>query len=54
MFAYVFQLEDDIVAKQGFFESMKKYIELVLFEEWLFLEFSQLGFIGQCVVLCVD
>ncbi|KAL1261827.1 hypothetical protein QQF64_007092 [Cirrhinus molitorella] len=44
---YYVQLEDDIVAKQGFFESMKKYIEQVLSEEWLFLEFSQLGFIGK-------
>ncbi|XP_016140655.1 alpha-1,3-mannosyl-glycoprotein 4-beta-N-acetylglucosaminyltransferase B-like [Sinocyclocheilus grahami] len=48
---YYVQLEDDIVAKQGFFQSMKKYIEQVLSEEWLFLEFSQLGFIGQCLVL---
>uniref|UniRef100_A0A9J7XKS7 Zgc:154054 n=1 Tax=Cyprinus carpio carpio TaxID=630221 RepID=A0A9J7XKS7_CYPCA len=44
---YYVQLEDDIVAKQGFFESMKKYIADVLSEEWLFLEFSQLGFIGK-------
>uniref|UniRef100_A0A673G941 Alpha-1,3-mannosyl-glycoprotein 4-beta-N-acetylglucosaminyltransferase B-like n=1 Tax=Sinocyclocheilus rhinocerous TaxID=307959 RepID=A0A673G941_9TELE len=44
---YYVQLEDDIVAKQGFFQSMKKYIEQVLSEEWLFLEFSQLGFIGK-------
>ncbi|XP_077103763.1 alpha-1,3-mannosyl-glycoprotein 4-beta-N-acetylglucosaminyltransferase B isoform X1 [Siphateles boraxobius] len=44
---YYLQLEDDIVAKQGFFESIKRYIELVLSEEWLFLEFSQLGFIGK-------
>ncbi len=49
----MFQLEDDIIAKQGFFESMKKYIEQVLSEEWLFLEFSQLGFIGQCLVLSI-
>uniref|UniRef100_A0A8C1J5S5 Zgc:154054 n=1 Tax=Cyprinus carpio TaxID=7962 RepID=A0A8C1J5S5_CYPCA len=44
---YYVQLEDDIVAKQGFFESMKTYIEQVLSEEWLFMEFSQLGFIGK-------
>uniref|UniRef100_A0A671N0M2 Alpha-1,3-mannosyl-glycoprotein 4-beta-N-acetylglucosaminyltransferase B-like n=1 Tax=Sinocyclocheilus anshuiensis TaxID=1608454 RepID=A0A671N0M2_9TELE len=44
---YYVQLEDDIIAKQGFFESMKKYIAYVLSEEWLFLEFSQLGFIGK-------
>uniref|UniRef100_A0A671RMX1 Alpha-1,3-mannosyl-glycoprotein 4-beta-N-acetylglucosaminyltransferase B-like n=1 Tax=Sinocyclocheilus anshuiensis TaxID=1608454 RepID=A0A671RMX1_9TELE len=44
---YYVQLEDDIVAKQGFFQSMKKYIAQVLSEEWLFLEFSQLGFIGK-------
>ncbi|XP_073676873.1 alpha-1,3-mannosyl-glycoprotein 4-beta-N-acetylglucosaminyltransferase B [Garra rufa] len=44
---YYVQLEDDIVAKQGFFGSMKKHIEQVLSEEWLFLEFSQLGFIGK-------
>lgn len=44
---YYLQLEDDIVAKQGFFDSMKIYIDQVLSEEWLFLEFSQLGFIGK-------
>uniref|UniRef100_A0A673IPR3 Alpha-1,3-mannosyl-glycoprotein 4-beta-N-acetylglucosaminyltransferase B-like n=1 Tax=Sinocyclocheilus rhinocerous TaxID=307959 RepID=A0A673IPR3_9TELE len=44
---YYVQLEDDIIAKQGFFESMKKFIAYVLSEEWLFLEFSQLGFIGK-------
>lgn len=44
---YYVQLEDDIVAKQGFFETMKTYTDNVLTEEWLYLEFSQLGFIGK-------
>ncbi|XP_052006309.1 alpha-1,3-mannosyl-glycoprotein 4-beta-N-acetylglucosaminyltransferase B-like isoform X2 [Xyrauchen texanus] len=44
---YYVQLEDDIVAKQGYFQSMKTYTKEVFYEEWLFLEFSQLGFIGK-------
>ncbi|XP_030638641.1 alpha-1,3-mannosyl-glycoprotein 4-beta-N-acetylglucosaminyltransferase B [Chanos chanos] len=41
------QLEDDIVAKQGYSQTMKTYATGILSEEWLFLEFSKLGFIGK-------
>ncbi|MCI4379656.1 hypothetical protein PGIGA_G00230750 [Pangasianodon gigas] len=44
---YYIQLEDDIVAKSGYSESIKEYISNVDNEQWLFLEFSQLGFIGK-------
>ncbi|XP_051513699.1 alpha-1,3-mannosyl-glycoprotein 4-beta-N-acetylglucosaminyltransferase B-like isoform X2 [Myxocyprinus asiaticus] len=44
---YYVQLEDDIVAKQGYSESIKTYTGNVVAEEWLYLEFSQLGFIGK-------
>ncbi|KAF7707014.1 alpha-1,3-mannosyl-glycoprotein 4-beta-N-acetylglucosaminyltransferase B-like [Silurus meridionalis] len=45
--AYYVQLEDDIVAKSGYSESIKEYISKVHMEQWLFLEFSRLGFIGK-------
>ncbi|MCJ8733763.1 hypothetical protein PDJAM_G00227330 [Pangasius djambal] len=44
---YYIQLEDDIVAKSGYSESIKEYTNNVNNEQWLFLEFSQLGFIGK-------
>ncbi|XP_065098858.1 alpha-1,3-mannosyl-glycoprotein 4-beta-N-acetylglucosaminyltransferase B [Paramisgurnus dabryanus] len=45
--SYYIQLEDDIVAKQGYSESMKAFVQQELSQEWLYLEFSQLGFIGK-------
>ncbi|KAK2839054.1 hypothetical protein Q7C36_013868 [Tachysurus vachellii] len=44
---YYVQLEDDIVAKSGYTESIKNHVSNVNTEQWLFLEFSQLGFIGK-------
>ncbi|KAK3564455.1 hypothetical protein QTP86_022635, partial [Hemibagrus guttatus] len=44
---YYVQLEDDIVAKSGYTESIKYHVSNVNREQWLFLEFSQLGFIGK-------
>ncbi|XP_031442658.1 alpha-1,3-mannosyl-glycoprotein 4-beta-N-acetylglucosaminyltransferase B-like [Clupea harengus] len=41
------QLEDDIVAKLGYSDMMKTFATGVSSEEWLYLEFSQLGFIGK-------
>ncbi|KAJ4945934.1 hypothetical protein JOQ06_023612, partial [Pogonophryne albipinna] len=41
------QLEDDVVAKAGYFNNMKTFATLNDSEQWLFLEFSQLGFIGK-------
>ncbi|XP_028816029.1 alpha-1,3-mannosyl-glycoprotein 4-beta-N-acetylglucosaminyltransferase B isoform X2 [Denticeps clupeoides] len=41
------QLEDDIVARPGYSKVMKSFATSVLSNEWLFLEFSQLGFIGK-------
>ncbi|ESO10802.1 hypothetical protein HELRODRAFT_72364 [Helobdella robusta] len=44
---YYLQLEDDIISKQGYFESIKSYANTHLSEKWLLLEFSHLGFIGK-------
>ncbi|XP_017330065.1 alpha-1,3-mannosyl-glycoprotein 4-beta-N-acetylglucosaminyltransferase B-like [Ictalurus punctatus] len=44
---YYIQLEDDIVAKSGYSDIIKERISNVDTEQWLFLEFSQLGFIGK-------
>uniref|UniRef100_A0A4W4DQZ5 Alpha-1,3-mannosyl-glycoprotein 4-beta-N-acetylglucosaminyltransferase B n=1 Tax=Electrophorus electricus TaxID=8005 RepID=A0A4W4DQZ5_ELEEL len=44
---YYIQMEDDIVAKSGYSESIKAYVQRVIGEQWLYLEFSQLGFIGK-------
>lgn len=47
----VFQLEDDIVAREGYYNDMKTFAVQEASKPWLYLEFSQLGFIG--VFLCV-
>ncbi|KAM6953356.1 alpha-1,3-mannosyl-glycoprotein 4-beta-N-acetylglucosaminyltransferase B-like [Aplochiton taeniatus] len=44
---YYVQLEDDIIAKSGYIQTMKTYVEHLASDPWLFLEFSQLGFIGK-------
>uniref|UniRef100_A0AAR2K8P6 MGAT4 conserved region domain-containing protein n=1 Tax=Pygocentrus nattereri TaxID=42514 RepID=A0AAR2K8P6_PYGNA len=44
---YYIQLEDDIVAKSGYSDTIKGYVQQVVTEQWLYLEFSQLGFIGK-------
>uniref|UniRef100_W5MWT2 Zgc:154054 n=1 Tax=Lepisosteus oculatus TaxID=7918 RepID=W5MWT2_LEPOC len=41
------QLEDDIVAKPGYSEIMQTFANQQRNNEWLILEFSQLGFIGK-------
>lgn len=40
------QLEDDIVAKPNYFATMKNFALQLSSEDWMILEFSQLGFIG--------
>ncbi|KAM5192543.1 alpha-1,3-mannosyl-glycoprotein 4-beta-N-acetylglucosaminyltransferase-like protein MGAT4D [Mantella aurantiaca] len=44
---YYLQLEDDIVAKPQFFQSLKDFATQQTSDDWLILEFSQLGFIGK-------
>ncbi|XP_056143727.1 alpha-1,3-mannosyl-glycoprotein 4-beta-N-acetylglucosaminyltransferase B-like [Lampris incognitus] len=44
---YYVQLEDDIVAKADYYIAMKNYVTQHASNQWLFLEFSQLGFIGK-------
>lgn len=41
------QLEDDVVSKNGFFSTMKTFIEKQKYDHWKIIEFSQLGFIGK-------
>lgn len=41
------QLEDDIVAKPNYLSTMKNFALQQPSEEWMILEFSQLGFIGR-------
>ncbi|XP_078117518.1 alpha-1,3-mannosyl-glycoprotein 4-beta-N-acetylglucosaminyltransferase B [Sander vitreus] len=43
----VSQLEDDIVARPNYFTTMKNFALQQPSEEWMILEFSQLGFIGK-------
>ncbi|GAA6105502.1 alpha-1,3-mannosyl-glycoprotein 4-beta-N-acetylglucosaminyltransferase B isoform X2 [Tachysurus ichikawai] len=42
---YYVQLEDDIVARPNYFTTMKNFALQQPSEEWMILEFSQLGFI---------
>ncbi|MEE6470473.1 hypothetical protein FKM82_008979 [Ascaphus truei] len=44
---YYIQLEDDIVAKQNYFNTIKNFALQLSSEDWMILEFSQLGFIGK-------
>ncbi|XP_050817520.1 alpha-1,3-mannosyl-glycoprotein 4-beta-N-acetylglucosaminyltransferase B isoform X1 [Gopherus flavomarginatus] len=44
---YYVQLEDDIVAKPNYLNTMKNFALQQPSEEWMILEFSQLGFIGK-------
>uniref|UniRef100_A0A3Q0T7D8 Zgc:154054 n=1 Tax=Amphilophus citrinellus TaxID=61819 RepID=A0A3Q0T7D8_AMPCI len=41
------QLEDDVVAKSSYYDDMKAYATKEDSKPWLYLEFSQLGFIGK-------
>ncbi|XP_061419895.1 alpha-1,3-mannosyl-glycoprotein 4-beta-N-acetylglucosaminyltransferase B-like [Lethenteron reissneri] len=41
------QLEDDIVARPNYLTTMKNFAEQQPSDEWIILEFSQLGFIGK-------
>ena len=49
----LFQLEDDIVATNDYYDMMLKYALQQGTHPWLILEFSQLGFIGVCVCVRV-
>lgn len=40
------QLEDDVIAKPGYFSIMKTFAEQQSSSTWVLLEFSTLGFIG--------
>lgn len=42
----VFQLEDDVIAKNGYYNDMKAFTKQDANNQWLYVEFSQLGFIG--------
>ncbi|NWV27486.1 MGT4A acetylglucosaminyltransferase, partial [Origma solitaria] len=44
---YYIQLEDDIVVKQNYFSTIKNFALQLASEDWMILEFSQLGFIGK-------
>ncbi|XP_053317064.1 alpha-1,3-mannosyl-glycoprotein 4-beta-N-acetylglucosaminyltransferase-like protein MGAT4D [Spea bombifrons] len=44
---YYLQLEDDIVAKPQFFQYLKNFADQQPSDDWMILEFSQLGFIGK-------
>ncbi|KAK3099227.1 hypothetical protein FSP39_001257, partial [Pinctada imbricata] len=44
---YYVQLEDDVIAKPGFFTIMKTFAEQQTSSRWILLEFSTLGFIGK-------
>ncbi|MEQ2196215.1 Alpha-1,3-mannosyl-glycoprotein 4-beta-N-acetylglucosaminyltransferase B, partial [Xenoophorus captivus] len=44
---YYIQLEDDVFAKTGYYSDMKAFAMEAASTEWLYLEFSQLGFIGK-------
>ncbi|XP_077156342.1 alpha-1,3-mannosyl-glycoprotein 4-beta-N-acetylglucosaminyltransferase-like protein MGAT4D isoform X1 [Paroedura picta] len=44
---FYLQLEDDIVAKPDYIQTIKDFAEQQSSNDWMILEFSQLGFIGK-------
>ena len=50
-FSHFAQLEDDIVATPDYASTIKTFALQQETNEWLILEFSALGFIGQVLVL---
>lgn len=44
---YYVQLEDDVIAKNGYYDDMMAFTKQEATRQWLYLEFSQLGFIGK-------
>jgi alpha-1,3-mannosylglycoprotein beta-1,4-N-acetylglucosaminyltransferase A/B len=44
---FYLQLEDDVIAKSGFYTIIKNYIQDQKSREWMLIEFSRLGFIGK-------
>lgn len=44
---YYLQLEDDVISKQGFLDAIKAFIKKQKTNNWLVLDFTQLGFIGK-------
>ncbi|XP_058505244.1 alpha-1,3-mannosyl-glycoprotein 4-beta-N-acetylglucosaminyltransferase B-like [Solea solea] len=44
---YYVQLEDDVVAKKGYYNAMKTFADQEASKPWIYLEFSHLGFIGK-------
>uniref|UniRef100_A0A8C0W1X7 MGAT4 conserved region domain-containing protein n=1 Tax=Castor canadensis TaxID=51338 RepID=A0A8C0W1X7_CASCN len=44
---YYLQLEDDIIAKKMYFTEMAYFVNNIAPENWFFVEFSELGFIGK-------
>ena len=44
---YYMQMEDDVIASDEYFSSIKKFISEQKDDNWVCLEFSELGFIGK-------
>ncbi|XP_012884957.1 PREDICTED: alpha-1,3-mannosyl-glycoprotein 4-beta-N-acetylglucosaminyltransferase-like protein MGAT4D [Dipodomys ordii] len=44
---YYLQLEDDIIAKRMFFKEMANYVHNIAPNNWFFIEFTVIGFIGK-------
>uniref|UniRef100_A0A8C5K3S1 MGAT4 family, member C n=1 Tax=Jaculus jaculus TaxID=51337 RepID=A0A8C5K3S1_JACJA len=44
---YYLQLEDDIIAEKMYFTKMSKFVNSIIPNDWLLIEFSILGFIGN-------
>lgn len=49
MLMLLLQLEDDVITKPGYLTIMKDFVLSQKMNDWILLEFSHLGFIGQYV-----
>ena len=46
---YLYQLEDDVVTKPGYLSAIRSFALSQESNEWVLLEFSSLGFIGELI-----
>ena len=47
MLTVLLQLEDDVITKPGYLTIMKDFVLSQKMNDWILLEFSHLGFIGD-------
>lgn len=50
---FFFQLQDDIIAKKMYFKKITDFVRNITSNDWFYIEFSILGFIGKQLIYTV-